>query len=273
MDAVSDYFIRLGLDLNTVLVLAGVLLGGLALFSFLGRFIFGRASNFHCAISSTFAIIFAYLAVVIIHCFLPELQRFTAPLPFATIANDQLCFFQFEGTEITIICTELIRAIVLAFFVNIIDRWMPICRNIFAWLFFRILTVSAAFLLHLLIHWLCNSYLPDNFIIYAPIALLSILVLLLLTGCLKFLVGIILTGVNPVIAALYTFFFATIAGKMLTRAVLTTGILSAIVYALAYFGITSLNISASTLPVYAPFIILFAAVWYAFHHAPKKKKD
>ena len=85
---------------------------------------------------------------------------------------------------------------------------------------------------------------------------------MLLTGCLKLVVGLFLATVNPVIAALYTFFFANIVGKMITRAVLTTAILCGLVYAMEYIGITTICIAAQALIAYIPFVLILLLLWY-----------
>ena len=92
--------------------------------------------------------------------------------------------------------------------------------------------------------------------------LLAILVLMLLTGALRFLVGLVLTSVNPLIAAFYTFFFATLVGKQLTRAVMTTILLSALVYALNCVNIFAVSIASAALMAYIPFVVLLVLLWY-----------
>ena len=91
---------------------------------------------------------------------------------------------------------------------------------------------------------------------------MAILVLLLLTGALKILVGALLTTVNPIIGGLYTFFFANIVGKQITKAVLTTVILSAIVIALRYIGLTVISIASAALVAYIPIAIILVVLWY-----------
>ena len=92
--------------------------------------------------------------------------------------------------------------------------------------------------------------------------LLGILVLMLLLGALKLLVGIALTAVNPIIAAFYTFFFASMVGKQISKAVVTTGILCAIVAVLNHFGFVVISLSLLALPVLLPVIIVLAGIWY-----------
>ena len=85
---------------------------------------------------------------------------------------------------------------------------------------------------------------------------------MLLTGALKFLVGLLLTSVNPLIAAFYTFFFANVVGKQLTRAVFTTALLAGLSYGMQSLGIVGVSISTAALSAYLPFAILLAVLWY-----------
>ena len=152
--------------------------------------------------------------------------------------------------------------IILAFLVNLADGWLPRGKNIFTWVFFRCLTVVIAFFLHLLVVGLFSTYLPDGIVTYAPTILLALLILMLLTGALKLLVGVLLSSVNPLIAALYTFFFANIVGKQITKAVLTTALLTALVLALNYAGFSVISISTAALMAYLPFLAILILLWY-----------
>ena len=85
---------------------------------------------------------------------------------------------------------------------------------------------------------------------------------MLLTGALKILVGALIATVNPVIAALYTFFFANLVGRQITKAVLTTAILSGIVMLLRYVGIIAISVISSALIAYIPLMLLLILLWY-----------
>ena len=269
MYSVVQYFNSLGLDLYNLLTLGGVLLGGLLLYLLLGRFIFGKHSNVHMAISSAVAILFTYLAVIGIHYAGSRYDAFIAPMPYADISHNLLQLYPLFSTHYTQFCSQVLRMIVLAFLVNIIDRWMPQKRNIFAWLFFRLITVATSLLVHLIVCALWNTYLPTDITLYAPTILLMLLIVLLLTGALKLLVGILLSSVNPLIAALYTFFFATVVGKLLTRAVLTTGLLTLLAYVLHRIGVTQIPVTPAALLIYFPYLTLLAGFWYMIHHKRK----
>ena len=117
-------------------------------------------------------------------------------------------------------------------------------------------------ILHLIVTGLLTKYLPEGLVTYAPTILLAVLALMLLTGALKFLVGIVLSTVNPLVAALYTFFFANAIGKQVTKAVLTTAILTVLVWILQNIGIFTISIASAALLAYIPFIVLLLALWY-----------
>ena len=61
---------------------------------------------------------------------------------------------------------------------------------------------------------------------------------------------------------LYTFFFANIVGKQLSKALLTSLILCGIVYGLNAVGWTTVLISVSALLGYLPFLALLLVIWY-----------
>ena len=91
---------------------------------------------------------------------------------------------------------------------------------------------------------------------------MALLVVMMAVGSLKFLVGILLTAVSPLIAVLYTFFFASVVGKALSKAVLTTAILAGVVYLLNYLGIFAVFIGAAVLVAYIPLLVVLLILWW-----------
>jgi hypothetical protein len=87
-----------------------------------------------------------------------------------------------------------------------------------------------------------------------------------LTGVLKIVIGALLTTVNPLIAALYTFFFASVVGKQITKAVLTTFLLSMLVLGLNYLGCAVISIATAALMAYIPFVIILIVLWFIVGH-------
>lgn len=262
MDTIISFFQTMGIDFDTFWKAALILLIGTILMSTFGRFVFGKRSVLNNAVSSAIGILFIYAVSVVLRSTGAQLSSLIAPLPFVSISGDTMTLFSFQGAHYTVICTEVLSMIILSFLVNLADGWLPKGKSIFGWVFFRCLTVVIAYLLHLIVVGLFATYLPEGIVTYAPVVLLALLVIMLLTGALKIVVGAALTTVNPIIGGLYTFFFATIIGKQVTKAVLTTAILSGIVLALRYVGVVVISIASTALLAYIPIMLILIVLWY-----------
>ncbi len=262
MEKLLDYICSADLDLTALLRTGGLLLLVTLLLSLFGRFIFGKKSALNNAVSSAIGILFIYALSVVLSSIYPQFAGLIPPLPFVSISGDQLVLFSFAGADYTVICSQLLGMVILSFLVNIVDGWMPKGKNFFGWIFFRVLTVLIASILHLISTGLLTAYLPEGLVTYAPPILLGLLILMLLTGALKIVVGALMATVNPLIAALYTFFFANIVGKQITKAVLTTAILSGLLILLHKMGIGVLSIASAALMAYLPFVVLLVILWF-----------
>lgn len=262
MESIISYFADLGIDFGDFIRFSGMILIGALLANLIFRFIFQKQTLLGHAISSSIAIIFIYIVTVLIMTVITQLRSFISPLPFVSISQESISFFSFHNADFPVIASQLFSMIILSLLVNFVDSWLPRGRNLLHWLFFRTLTIGVGFFAHYFITLVCNRYCPHFIITYAPAALLILLTVMLLTGTLRFLVGLILTTVNPIIAALYTFFFASIVGKQITRSVLTTAILSGIVLLMEHWGILSLSFLTGALVAYIPFLLFLILVWY-----------
>ena len=251
----------MNLNFERFLMATGALIGVLVVLALVGRFIFGKRSALSRAVSSAIGILFIYAVTIVLGGAGAQFQKFIAPLPFVTIENDMMVLFNFQA-DYTVICMEVLSMIILSFLMNLADGWLPTGKKVFTWILFRALAVVIGLALHLVVTGLLTKYLPEGLITYAPVILLAILVLMLLTGALRFLVGLVLTTVNPLIAALYTFFFANMVGKQITKAILTTGILAGMIWILKQLGVTAIYIASAALAAYIPFIILLVLLWY-----------
>ena len=97
---------------------------------------------------------------------------------------------------------------------------------------------------------------------YAPMILLGTLVIMVLLGLLKAILGLILTLSNPLLGGLYTFFFSNKLGKQLSKALLTTVILTVLVFCLNYLGYSVISITETALISYIPLIVALLFLWY-----------
>lgn len=261
MEAILDYIYSINLDL-TALKGGGLLLLGILLIGLIFRFIFGKKSVLNCAVSAAIGILFIYMLSILLVSFGSAYAEWIPPLPFVSFSGEQLVLFSFAGADYTVICSQLLSMILLSFLVNLVDGWLPKGKGIIGWIFFRVLTVLLASVLHLATTGLLNAYLPEGIVTYAPPILLGLLILMLLTGALKILVGALIATVNPLIAAFYTFFFANFVGKQVTKAVLTTATLSGLLIFLHKIGLNVVSIAPAALGAYLPFVVLLIALWF-----------
>lgn len=262
MDAIRNYFESINLNIYQLLIIAVGMLVGTILLGAIGRFIFGKRSMLAGSVSSTIAILFVYGLNIVLYACGVQFHKWITPLPFITMQDSDLIFFQFAGSHYTTICSQLLSMVVLAFLVNLLDQWLPKGKNIFTWTLFRILTILLAQTSHWIVLWLAGRYVPAQIMAYAPIILLGVLLLMLLTGALKIIIGALLATVNPVIGALYTFFFANVIGKQVTKAVFTTILTSLIILALEHFEIHSITIALPGLVAYVPLLLLLLVLWF-----------
>ncbi|MBE6934231.1 MAG: hypothetical protein E7462_04175 [Ruminococcaceae bacterium] len=248
--------------MTSFLIMAAVLTVGSLVFGFIGRFVFGKKSVLNQSVSSAIGILFIYAVTVTIHSFGLDLKFLVSPLPFVTIAGDSLIISNFTGVDYTVICNEVLNMVILAFLANLANSWLPTGKRLISWLLFRILSVASGMIMFAIVNYLLTTFLPEGLLTWAPVILLCLLGAMLLLGALKGIVGALLTTVSPVIGLLYTFFFATVVGKMISRAVLTTLIMTALIYALNFFEIFAVAIGAAVLVTYLPLMILLLALWY-----------
>lgn len=229
----------------------------------LGRVVLGIRSNVNHAVSSAMGILFIYAVTVVVYTFDPySLSKYLAPLPFVTFSADALYIFPLQNWEFTSVCREVLSMVILAFLVNLLDTWISKGRKFCTWLMLRIVTVLLAMVLHYLVQWAFNTFLPGVLVTYAPTILLCILIAMVTLGFSKVILGLVLTVVNPIIGGLYAFFFSNHIGKQITKSVLTTLILSAVVFALNHFGYSVIAISADVLGNYAPLLAVLLLLWY-----------
>lgn len=249
-------------DLGRYALLALFLVAGSLIIGGAGRFVFGKRSLLGTAVSTSIAIVFLYALTAVLLALGGKYAEFTAPLPFVTTVGDRMFFFTFSGADFTDICGQVLNLVILAFVVSLGDRFLPRGKNLFLWLLCRVLTVCFGLLAHLVVTQLLWHYLPEGITQYAPVILLAILVLMLLTGALKLIIGFLIGTVNPIIGAFYTFFFANIVGRQLTRSVVTTAMVCLLVFGLEKLGIPSLSIAMESLTLYIPYGAGLLGLWY-----------
>lgn len=235
--------------------------------STLGRVVLGKRSSLNHSLSSAMGILFVYAVTIMVYTFNPwNLEQFLSPLPFLVFAGDCIMVIPFQGGVLSIVCHEILSLVILAFLANLLDSFIPKGKGIVSWYLLRFMTVLLAMALHFAVSWAFDTYLPNVLVRYAPIILLGLLAVMLVLGVLNVILGAILAIVDPIMGALYTFFFSTIIGKQLTKAVFTTIVLCAVVFVLGYFGFTLISVTNAALLSYIPMAAVMLVLWYIIGH-------
>ena len=240
---------------------------GSVLFSLLGRLILGKRSSLNHAVSSAMGILFMYAATIIVYTFQPAvLMQYVSPLPFMIFAGEYMMVIPFHGSAITTLCHEILSLIILSFLVNLLDTIIPKGKSIGVWYLLRFITIILAFATHIAVDWAFDTYLPNFLVTYAPVLLLCVLAAMLIIGIANLFLGAVLAIVDPIMGAVYTFFFSTIVGKQLTKAVVTTIVLCAVFFLMNFFGYTIILLNYSALLSYVPFGFVMLILWYLIGH-------
>lgn len=232
-----------------------------------GRAVFGKRSGLNHAVSSAMGILFMVVISVLVYLFNPYgLARFLSPMPYVSFTGDYLVLFSFWSGDFTAICSEVLSMVILAFLVNLLDTLIPKGSGVVSWYLLRLLTVVLSMGLHFVTCWLIASYVPISLATYAPVILLGLLLLMMLLGVLNLVLGVLLTAVNPIFGGLYAFFFNNLIGKQLSKAVVTTLLLTALAMVLEYLGYTVLWITGGFWVTCLPLLLLLAVLWYLLGH-------
>ena len=179
------------------------------------------------------------------------------------LSGDYITIFNLQGAGVSAVCTELVNTMILAFLIGLIDDIVPEGQNFFSWYFFRCVSVVLGMSAHWGANWLFTTYLPGFIVEYAPVIMVILVVILLAVTVFKLIIGGILgLTVNPIVGAIYTFFVSHVIGKQITRAALTTLILTLAIYALNHFGITTIYLASAFISAFLPALILLIVVWY-----------
>ena len=233
----------------------------------LGRLILGKHSSLNHTISSAMGLLFLYAFFLVLYTFQPfSLLELLSPLPFLVFAGDSVMLISFQSGAFSVLCHELLSLIILTFLINLVDTLMPAGEGVFSWLLLRLMTILGCFGLHLVVSWAFRTYLPDVLVTYAPAILLGILATMLFSGIISLVFGLIIAITNPFLGAMYSFFFSTLVGKQLSKALFTTGIVCGILYLMEHFGLVVILVSPAALLTYIPLALALLVLWFLIGH-------
>lgn len=265
MDKINEMITTIQQKAETVVdyaIFFGILVVAFLLLSSIFRFLFGKKAQIGKAITSAMEILCLYVLCIVIYSFGLHWDFFVNPLPFMALQGEMLHIFPILDAGFASICTQVLQLLILAFLVNLMNSIIPEGKKFFIWLLLRIVTVVLAVAVNYFADGLLNQWLPEGLSAIAPIALIGVLVLLILLGSMKILVGAALTIANPVIGVLYTFFFSNFIGRALARAVLSTALITGLVVLLNSMELTVISIAAAGLIAFVPFLLILILLWY-----------
>lgn len=240
---------------------ASLVLGGIS------RLVLGKRSSLSLSVSSVMATLFIYTITVVIYTFKPwNLDILLSPLPFVTFSDHYLIVHPITDLTFPALCSDLLSLLILTFLINLVDALIPVGEGIVNWLLLRLMTVLGCFALHLLVSWAFRTYLPEALVTYAPSILLAVLLVLLGSGVISLVLGLLIAITSPFLGAMYSFFFSNIVGKQISKSIFTCGVLCGIFYLMERFGLVVILISPAALLTYIPLALVLLALWFLLGH-------
>lgn len=240
----------------------GILIFGLLFISSMTRFLFGKKAQINKAVTSAVEIFCVYVINVVIYALGLHLQEFLTPLPFVTMVEDYLVVYPILSAEFVDICHHVLKLLIIAFLVNLLNEFVPQGKHVITWFLLRMVTAAVSVAVIYFADLLLNTYIPQGLVDIAPTVLLCSLVALILLGSMKVLVGAALAFLDPIVAALYTFFFSNFIGCSLAKALVSTALLTGVIALLDVLDISVVLIAASALTAYIPLLLIIICIWY-----------
>ncbi len=243
-----------------------ILIFGILFISSFTRFLFGKKAQVNLAVTSAVEIFCVYVINTVVYALGLQLQEFITPLPFVAMVEDYLIIYPILSAEFTDICHHVLKLLIIAFLVNLVNEFVPKGKHVITWFLLRLITVVVSVGVIYVAELLLTTYVPQGLAQIAPTVLLCVLVALVLLGAMKILVGAALAFLDPITAALYTFFFSNFIGRALAKAMVSTALLTAVVVLLDVLEIAVVHIAASVLTAYIPLLLIVLVLWYIVGH-------
>lgn len=256
--------IDLPIDWISALKIAGILVFIIFAVGAILRAIFGRGSSLTRSISATLNILLIYLTAAILYYYFPALRVWLNALPFVTLTSDHFFIWGISGLPDLIFYPAILKLAVLAFFVNMLESYLPRGKTLISWYLYRVITGLGAFALYIGFSYVVNSFAPKIFGVWSKTIILGFWGVILLIAVLKLLFSAFLTVINPILGACYTFFFSSLFGKQFSKAILTTVFMIFIVYFLNRVGCTQVYFADLSLIAYGPISIILLIALYLF---------
>ncbi|MBE6923260.1 MAG: hypothetical protein E7465_08830 [Ruminococcaceae bacterium] len=264
-----NFDIELPTDLSFLETSSFLLLFSLAilLISLLARLFLGKESSLRTSMVCGLSMIMMYAICTVIYTFSPrDFTVYLNHLPLGVFGfNDAgekvLVLNTFQQLDFPELCHQIMRIFLLAFLVNQINNFTPGSLKLTGWILFHIFSLVLGIGLYYILDQVIDTYLPFIYSEYTPLILLSLLCFSFLMGLLKLLFGALMATVNPLLAALYTFFFTQKTGKTVSRAIGSTLVIMIFTFTLDYLGYGVIPVGAEALTTYVPVALCMFLLW------------
>lgn len=228
------------------------------------RMCLGKGANLTRAVSACLTILLVYLASVLLYLFLPGLRTELAQLPFVYVDSQRFILRNLSDLSEPVLFGSLVRLGMLAFLVNLLESLLPEGDDFWKWYLWRGVTVIMTLALYGFLADVLEAAAPKVFTEWAKWLILGCWTFILLSGALHWITGAVLAVVNPVLGALYAFFFSHVLGSQFSKSILTTLILTGLVAVLNYAGFRVFAFADFSLAAYGPTCLIVIAAMYLF---------
>lgn len=237
------------------LLIAAVVLG------FIFRGIREKMEDLSLSFSAVICVLLIYVPALLAAIYLPDLfGSIITSLPFLTVSGQDVILFSFTESVPAEICVQILSVLILAFAANLSVGIVPAGKKLLSHIFLLLMTLGLTYGIYSGIMWIFRSFLPGVMTSYAPMILLVVLAVFLFIGVLRFLLGLVLTIANPILGGIYAFFFSSKVGKLLSKSVLSTIILTVLCFCLARFVIPQFTLSDSLMQFLLPVLAVLAVL-------------
>lgn len=242
--------------------LFGIAMVGFLLISSMFRFLFGKRNQLGKAFCSAMELLCLYVLYIVLCRFGISHKFFPTALPFLSVLEGNLQLFPILKSSFSANATQFLPLLMIAFLINLINTVIPEGKRPLVWLLLRATTIVLSIGINYVLAVALPLWLPQGLQDNASLILLGILMLLIGLGSLKLVVGAGLFVANPLIGALYTFFFSNLIGRALARALLSAGLIAALICLMPMLGFRSVNLTQINFLLLLPATAALVLLWY-----------
>ena len=268
-DFFNNFFSSLvpeGFRFMDLLPTLGFIIAAVVVLGILIRVIADKAARYQHALASAMAILFIYLAVMMLHgTSAPDfVKEALKALPLVDYDGSRLILFQFSTENIMGFFQEFLYALILSFILLGLDDLIPDAKGRIAWIVLQMFQAAVSVFLYCGAIKAIDVFVPGILDSYAPLILGCILLFLVLLGVLKVILSVLLVAVNPLLGAISLFFSTAPLGRAIGKATLCALFLCAVTFFMTSTGHATIFLADMTLAVCLLPAVVLLGLWFLF---------